>query len=249
MLTQSNSTGPAVRRYLRPDGPVPAPEWYLGLDLGQRQDHSALAIFHLLWTPLGRCAERYDYLFTPELTVRSIERYPLNTSYQDIPTIIRTRALQINDRHCAAHPHTQPSMQLVIDAGGPGGPMVDHLRRIAPDNLVIKPVMITSGSGENQLSGGFSGIPRKALVTRLLQLVAGGCLICPGHLANVNAWMTELLSLSGVGAQSNKTGDHDDLTMAAALAAWAAVKDAHELAPGAANSAPKTIGFIDKPLF
>jgi hypothetical protein len=64
--------------------------------------------------------------------------------------------------------------------------------------------------------------------------------------------MTELLSLSGCGTQSNKTGDHDDLTMAAALAAWAAVRDADELVPGAAqsrNAPSRTVGFVNKPLF
>jgi hypothetical protein len=109
--------------------------------------------------------------------------------------------------------------------------------------------MITSGTGENQLSGGFAGIPRRALVTRLLQLITSGCLLCPKHLENLSLWVTEMLTLSGCGGPSNKAGEHDDLTMAAALAAWAAVNDARELAPGAAESAPKTIGFVDKPLF
>ena len=61
-----------------------------------------------------------------------------------------------------------------------------------------------------------------------------------------------MLSLSGCGAQSTKTSDHDDLTMAAALAAWAAVGDAQELAPGATQSKQspsRYIGFVDKPLF
>jgi len=252
MQIHQHLAGPATRRFVQPYGPIPAPEWYLGLDLGQRQDHSALAVLHLLWIPLGRCAETYEYLFAPQLTVRSIERYPLNTSYEDIPRIVGMRANQIGERHRTTHPHTAASIQLIIDAGGPGGPMVDHLRHIAPDNLAIRPVIITAGSGETQLIGGFSGIPRRALVTRLVQLVAGGCLVCPGALPNVTAWMTELLNLSGCGTKSDKTGDHDDLTMAAALAAWAAVRDAHELAPGAAqnkNRLSRTFGFVDKPLF
>ena len=252
-MTQiTHAAGPAARRYLHPYGPVPAPVWYFGLDLGQRQDHSALAILHLLWTPLGRCAATHQYLFTPGLTVRSIERYPLNTSYEEIPRIVAARAGQINDRHRANNPHTNASIKLIIDAGGPGGPMVDHLRLVAPDYVAITPVMITAGSGETNLSGGFSGIPRRALVTRLIQMVANGCLHCPASLPGLNTWQAEMLSLSGCGAQSTKTGDHDDLTMAAALAAWAALGDARELAPGADQS-PKsprqTIGFVDKPLF
>ena len=234
MQSHPHLAGPAPCRFVQPYGPVPAPVWYLGLDLGKRQDHSALVIFHLLWTPLDRCADTGDYLFTPQLTVRSIERFPLNTSYEDLPRIIAMRANQIGERHRTAHPHTAASIQLIIDAGGPGGPMVDRLRRIAPGNLAIKPVIITAGSAETQLPGGFSGIPRRALLTRLVQLVARGSLICPAALPNVSAWISKLLSLSGAGTQPSKSGHHDDLTMAAALAAWAAVKDARELAPGPA---------------
>ena len=253
MQSHQHLAGPAPRRFVQPYGPVPAPVWYLGLDLGKRQDHSALVIFHLLWTPLDRCADTGDYLFTPPLTVRSIERFPLNTSYEDLPRIIAMRANQIGERHRTAHPHTAASIQLIIDAGGPGGPMVDRLRRIAPGNLAIKPVIITAGSAETQLPGGFSGIPRRALVTRLVQLVARGSLFCPAALPNVSAWMSELLGLSASGTRRNKSRGHDDLTMAAALAAWAAVKDAHELAPGTApqckNGPSSTFGLVDKRLF
>jgi hypothetical protein len=252
MQTSQQLTGPASRRFLHPYGPVPAPIWFLGLDLGQRFDHSALAILHLAWTFLGRCALTYQYLFRPELTVRSVERYPLNASYEEIPRILAMRAGQINERHRANTPHTQPAVRLIIDAGGPGGPMVDHLRRVAPGYVSIEPVMITSGSGETKLSGGFSGIPRRALVTQLVQMVAGGCIECPGALPGVYEWVEEMLSLSGCGAQSGRRAVHDDMTMAAALAAWAAVRDAHELAPGASQSkhcSSRTIGFVDKPLF
>ena len=142
MTQLTPAAGPAPRRYLQPYGPVPAPVWYFGLDLGQRQDHSALAILHLLWTPLGRCAATYQYLFTPGLTVRSIERYPLNTSYEEIPRIIAARAGQINDRHRADNPRANAPIKRIV---GPGGPMVDHLRLVAPDNAAIAPVMITAG--------------------------------------------------------------------------------------------------------
>jgi len=243
MHNESNISGPAIRRYVRPYGPVPAPEWYLGLDLGQRKDHSALAIFHQQWTPIGRCAQTYEYLFQSELTVRSLERYPLRTSYEKIPEIVATRANQIGERHRAAQPHTQASMQLIVDAGGPGGPMVDRLRRVVPDNIAIKPVLITGGTGENQLTGGFAGIPRRALITKLIQLLTSGCLTCPSNLTNVTSWINELLALSGTRAKDTKGGEHDDLTMAAALAAWAAVT------PGGDPAPQKTIGFVDKPLF
>lgn len=250
MQLTAQHTGPATRGFVSPYTPAPLPFWYLGLDLGQRRDHSALAILQLLWTPLGRCATTYQYLFQPELVIRSLERYPLNTSYEEVPRIVQLRAQQINDRHRASNPHTHASMELVIDAGGPGGPMVDHLRRVAPFNLTVSPVFITAGKGESRLAGGYAGVPRRALVTQVVQMVSCGNLSCPKNLPGFPAWMHEMLSLSGCATQPATAGDHDDLTLATALAAWAAVRDNVELAPGASSDKDQCkYGYIDKPLF
>jgi hypothetical protein len=240
--------GPAVRLFNHPYGPVPAPKWNLGLDLGERQDHSALAINDLEWKSLGRCYTTYGYKFAPILTVRSMERFPLSTGYQNIPLLIAERVRQINEHQRQRTPHVPANIELVVDAGGPGGPMVDMLRAMAPENLTITPVMITSGTGVTRLKGGYYGVPRRDLVTRLIQMIATGCLQCPAAMPNAAQWHNELLSLSRTNTHPGASGEHDDLTLAAALAAWAATRETPELSPAA--STKKTIyGFIDKPIF
>ena len=240
--------GPAVRLFNQPYGPVPAPKWNLGLDLGERQDHSALVINDLEWQSLGRCYTTYAYKFAPILTVRSMERFPLSTGYQNIPLIIAERVRQIDEHQRQRTPHVPANIELVVDAGGPGGPMVDILRAMAPENLDIKPVIITSGTGVTRHKGGYQGVPRRDLVTRLIQMIATGCLQCPASMPNAVIWHNELLSLSRSNTHPGVSGEHDDLTLAAALAAWAATREAPELSPAA--SAKKTqYGFIDKPIF
>jgi len=65
---------------------------------------------------------------------------------------------------------------------------------------------------------------------------------------NPAQWHKELLSLAGASTRPSRSSEHDDLTLAAALAAWAATREAPELSPAA--STKKTIyGFIDKPIF
>ncbi|MBL8241964.1 MAG: hypothetical protein JNM66_31355 [Bryobacterales bacterium] len=244
MQLAGKHSGPATRGFLLGNHPAPAPYTYLGLDLGQRQDHSALSVIDLAWTSLGRCAASYQYLFLPVLTVRSVERYPLNISYEEIPHIVRSRTQQIADRRRGS------GMELVIDAGGPGAPMVDHLRRIAPSNLLVSPVFITAGKAVSRLAGGYTGVPRRVLITQLVKMIAAGCLVCPASLPGMSTWRDEMLSLSGCGAHPEKTGSHDDLTLAIALAAWAAVRRNPELAPDAASSlARNRLGQIDWYLF
>jgi hypothetical protein len=108
--------------------------------------------------------------------------------------------------------------------------------------------MITSGTGVTRLKGGYYGVPRRDLLTRLIQMIATGCLQCPAAMPNAAQWHNELLSLAGSSTHPSQSSEHDDLTLAAALAVWAATREAPELSPAAATK--KTIyGFIDKPIF
>jgi hypothetical protein len=248
MNAHPHSAGPATRLLSRPNGPVPAPRWFLGLDLGQRQDHSALAILHLEWRLLGRCAVTYAYQFLPELTIRSLQRYPLNMSYQAIPALVAARANQLEQLQRAKTPHLDPQLELIVDAGGPGGPIVDLIRALSPRGTTITPVLITNGTAEHPLKGGFRGVPRRDLITRLIQMIAHGCLACADDVANHQVLTDELLELSGADTQPLRSGAHDDLAIATALAAWAAVRDSKELAPGAQSRQSKLVA-PDTPLF
>jgi hypothetical protein len=69
-----------VRHYSR----YPSPMRYIGLDLGQRRDHSALSALNLQWIAHGRCPVSFEYLFEPKLSIRFLKRFPIGSSYEKL---------------------------------------------------------------------------------------------------------------------------------------------------------------------
>jgi hypothetical protein len=245
-------SGPAALSYVCHQTRKPAPKWQLGLDLGQRRDHSAISVLDLEWIERGRCPTTFGWLFEPQLTLRGLERVPLGTSYEDIHLIIADK-LDLLERRIAADTNRPlPARELIIDAGGPGPPMVDRLRRTLKGAIRITPVIITGGKGENSLTGGYVGVPRRTLVTQLIQMISCQTIRCPRELIGWKEFAAEMLELSGDRTQPESPNSHDDLVMSTGLAAWAAIRDTPELRPGATgkygDNGP-TYGFIDKPLF
>ncbi len=244
--------GPATLNYVLQQTRTPAPKWLLGLDLGQRWDHSAISILDLTWIEKGRCPVTYGWLFKPQLTLRGLERVPLGTSYEHVHLIIAEKLKILERRVSADTNRAAPARELIIDAGGPGPPMVDRLRRELKGSTRITPVIITAGKGENSLTGGYTGIPRRTLVTQLIQMISCQTIRCPRELAGWNEFMEEMLEISGESTQPESRKSHDDLVMSTALAAWAAIRDIPELRPGANESMEgrePTYGYKSKSLF
>ena len=125
--------------------------------------------------------------------------------------------------------------QLIIDAGGPGPPLVDRLRANLSRHVTIKPVIITGGKGANTLTGGYTGVPRRTIVSNLQLLLAAKTLKCDNHLDGWSLLKEELLELSGNDTQPADSTAHDDLAIATGLAAWAATNDFPELLPEAGD--------------
>ena len=226
----------------------PAPMVYLGLDLGQRRDHSALAVVQLGWIACGRCPQTFAYRFQPELVIRSLERFPLGTCYDGLHDVILARIDSIDS--------AVPEMQLIIDAGGPGPPVVDRLRKSAPASLRIRPVIITGGKAENRLPGGYTGIPRRSLVSTILLAIGAKSLRCPQGIKNWSEFLKELVGLKPETTQTAAHDSHDDLVMAVALAVHSAVRDTPELLPASGllgSDDPEKqkvqFGFVGKRLF
>src|SRR5580658_6628788 len=103
--------------------------FYAGLDLGQRQDFSALAVVEreeprFEWMPAAR-----------ELSVRHLERMELGTPY---PRVVK-RVCEV-----MRHPKMAHQSRLVVDATGVGAPVVDLLRS-AGLGVSLTTVTITGG--------------------------------------------------------------------------------------------------------
>lgn len=224
---QRASIGPGQRLFIRHRNNNPEPRAFVGLDLGQRQDHSALALLDLQWNYVGRCAATYEWVFEPTLTLRALHRFPLNTSYIDVQEMLIDFLSEIDTRFS----HTvAPRRELVIDAGGPGGPMVDWLRRSLPRGVELKPVIITSGHSERRHPDGYFTIPRRTLITELILMVNYRTITIPPGLRHWDDLVNEMLRIRGENGHPVSDG-HDDLVMALGLGANAVTKLVPELRP------------------
>jgi hypothetical protein len=195
--------------------------WYfVGLDLGQRRDPSAIAV--LEWVELTGPFDpvMYAYRKMVALRLRFLERIELGTPYPDVVE----RVAQVT-----RSPYLRGNCHLAVDATGVGTPVVDLLRR-APIECRMLPVMITSGDLETHDSG-YYRVPKKVLITGLQVLLQCGGLQIAGRLEGVKALVKEMqamrvkVTLAGneqYGAW--REGEHDDMVFAVALACWAAKK-------------------------
>ena len=183
--------------------------YYLGLDLGQKRDHSAIAVVERIDRHRAFQGAVFD-----RLLVRYVERLPLGTPYPKI--VERVRKMVRSDE-------LRGDCALAVDATGVCAPVVDMLTaaRLGCD---LTAVVITGG--ERGASRG--SVPKLDLMGELQVLLETGKLKI-GKLREGVRLMRELavmrMSLSGSGRVrmgADGFGEHDDLAIALALACWRA---------------------------
>jgi hypothetical protein len=176
---------------------------YLGLDLGQKNDPTAIVII-----------ERLDPVRL--LRLRHAERVSLGTPY---PRVV-TRVQEI-----LQYPGLVNNCALVVDATGVGAPVVDMLRgaRLGCD---LTAVMITGGDRQAQ-SGSTYNVPKRDLVASVQVLLERGELKIPRRLRQLSALLRELHDFRSIPGPNGSMrlgadgcGEHDDLVIALALACW-----------------------------
>lgn len=208
-------------------------EYIGGLDLGQSQDYTAVAILEKVRTyphvfdDYGHCAPTEK----PAETVyncRHLHRYPLGTRYPDIVDSmceVMARS-ELRSQGGASGATTNQRPRLVIDATGCGRPVVDMFRG---KNLDIIPVTITGGDTVNCVDGMYR-VPKRLLVSNLQVMLQTEALKIPKSLPLADIVVKELLSFQvTVTEAANDTyggrqGVHDDLVLAIALAVWQAAQ-------------------------
>lgn len=179
--------------------------YYIGLDLGQAADPSAVAVLERL-PARGIWALRY---FT---------RFPLATPYPVIVDFIGSMT--------SAFPLKGDS-HLVVDATGVGRPVLDLLRR---PGLGSRLVGVTIHGGDHAVRdpaiGGYR-VPKKEIVSNLQLLLQRGRLRISAELADREVLLTEMASFrvrvsptTGHEAFGSEGRDHDDVVVAVGLAAW-----------------------------
>lgn len=184
--------------------------FYVGLDLGQVNDYTALAVAEKV-EPAG---ENY------ELHIRHLERFR-DVLYPDVAERVRKLMDAVELWGKAA---------LAVDATGVGAAVVDMLRRAG---LTFDAVTITGGDTQSMdpRSGSYR-VPKRDLVGGLQVLLQSGRLKIARSLEHAETLRAELLNFrvkinvatAHDSYEAWREGDHDDLVLAAALACWEATR-------------------------
>jgi len=177
----------------------------LGLDLGQVQDHTALALVEWTETPAG----------TRVHALRHLARLPLGTGYPAIVTHLK-ELMRTDELH--------DTTQLVADATGVGRPVIDMLRTAG---LRPTPVVVHAGRQYTVDELGYHAVPKRVLVSTAQVLLQDRRLRFAPSLPYVKTLEDELLRFevkitdSGTDVYGAwREGAHDDLVFALCLACW-----------------------------
>jgi len=185
--------------------------YFVGLDLGQSQDFSAIAVMERHGTA------KDDYVFH----CRHLERWKLRTPY---PAIVADTVRMMNSPQMQSG-RTRP--MLAVDATGCGAPVVDLFKRERM-NARLEPILIIGGATVSK-ENGTTRVPKRDLVSTVQVYLQNGRLKIAEQLPEAETLTRELQNFS-VKINDNahdsygawREGTHDDLILAASLALWAA---------------------------
>ena len=192
---------------------APPPErHFLGLDLGQSQDYSALVALRRRAEPDPRRpgATAFHY------TCRGIKRWPLGTAYPQIVADVCELVSRPPLAGCL----------LGVDRTGVGAAVVDLLCQSRPA-AHVRAVYITSGHTVSA-DGRNLNIPKRELVSVVNVLLQTARLSIPPTIPEATTLGRELLFFRATISTSGheqfeadwRTRAHDDLVLALAMAAW-----------------------------
>jgi len=192
--------------------------FFLGVDLGQRHDPTALAAVERV---IQRGPEVDRATFQPVTQVfyrvRGVRRLKLGTPYPQIVAEVASLARTV----AAQGPTT-----LVVDATGVGAPVVDLLRGEVDSTIPLIPVVFTGGD-TMRVDNGVYRVPKKDLVHGLIVLFEDNRLRLLDDHPEARALVNELgnmrIKISGESHASYEAwrqGQHDDMVFALALACW-----------------------------
>jgi phage FluMu gp28-like protein len=166
--------------------------FYVGVDLGQKRDHTAIAV-----------VERREFLL-----VRHVERVALGTPYPLVVAHLREMVSRQELRGRSA---------LAVDGTGLGGPVVDMLRG-AGLGCEITAVTISGGERERKSSGLSVSVPKRDLIAGVQVALENGDLRIARSLKELGPLVRELVDVrvtSGAGAGkvrigADGCGEHDE---------------------------------------
>jgi hypothetical protein len=198
--------------------------YFVGLDLGQSADYTALAVVQSV-------KERNDDgQLKTFLHLRHLERYPLRTSYTTIAdgvvNVMRSKALNDDEYDPSRHRVAKPKVELLVDKTGVGRGVTDILKE---RGLRFTGIVIHGGESTHKTDGAYH-VPKKDLVAALEVPFDTGRLKIAEGLELWGVLREELQNFrrkqnpktSHVSFEHWRDSEHDDLVLAVAMACWGA---------------------------
>jgi hypothetical protein len=185
-------------------------DYFIGLDLGQTADFSALIV-----DEVDEHCDRESGRYLRRHAIRHLKRWPLRTPY---PVIVAEVTKMLGKPPLI-------NARLVVDQTGVGAAVVDLFRTSGIEGLT--PVLITAGNAVSRDDQGVYHVAKKELVSTLQVLLQDHRLQIAPALAHAETLEMELQNFRvKITAAANETfeawreRDHDDLVLALALAVW-----------------------------
>jgi hypothetical protein len=197
--------------------------YYVGLDLGQSADYTALAVVQKVPVYDAETGKH-----SKELHLKHLERYPLKTPYTDIADQVKsllggppfTTPALLNG-HLA-----KPITELIVDKTGVGVAVTDLLKERRLNYIAV--TITGLGQKVNRTGTREYSVPKQDLVSALEVPFHKGTLKVANGLEGWDKLREELLNFrrkqnartAHISYEHWRESDHDDLVLAAALACW-----------------------------
>ncbi len=189
---------------------------FIGLDLGQAQDFTALAIIECLRSVHPHTGE--DKI--TNLNCIHLQRWQLRTSYM---AIVADVVKMINNLEPWRSPDYKPV--LAVDATGCGAPVID-LFKAEKIKAELRPIQIVGGATVSQ-EFGMTRVPKRDLVSAVQVGLQNKTLKIASTLPEADTLARELQNFTvKITDSANdvygawREGTHDDLVLAVAMALW-----------------------------
>ena len=200
--------------YQHPSAGAPPSSWFVGLDLGQMQDPTAIAVLERKEQPPAR----------PVLHIQFLKRWELGTPYTQIIADVVTLLNRTEHKNSAARPLR--GCVLGLDATGVGRAIVDLFKAARPPCRLC-PITITGGQQASHESGEWH-VPKKDLVAVVNAALQTKRLLWDPRLPYDPVLTKELrdfqtrLTPAGHEQFGAREGANDDLLLAVSIATWLA---------------------------
>lgn len=179
---------------------------YVGIDVGQQRDHTAISIVEKRLSPIGKS----------EYHVRQLSRLPLKMDYTRQADRIISVVQRLQEQH--------QNPVVLVDVGGVGRPFLDLLRDRGVDATGIQ---VTGGDVVREGGSGSINVPKRDLVLALELAFEQKRIRIPDTLKSKEILIAELqnftVKISSAGHDSYNAAResiHDDLITALALPVW-----------------------------